>query len=44
MNMKYKLDISSMPNQASNIVAQLKDAGVTSVLCALRPGDARARA
>ena len=26
-NMKYKLDISSMPNQASNIIAQLKDAG-----------------
>ena len=36
-NMKYKLDLSSMPNQASNIVAQLKDAGVTSVLCACDP-------
>jgi hypothetical protein len=24
LNMKYKLDISSMPNQASNIIAQLK--------------------
>ena len=37
LNMKYKLDISSMPNQASNIVAQLKDAGVTSVLCGCDP-------
>jgi hypothetical protein len=37
LNMKYKLDISSMPNQASNIIAQLKDAGVTSVLCGCDP-------
>jgi hypothetical protein len=37
LNLKYKLDISSMPNQASNIIAQLKDAGVTSVLCACDP-------
>jgi hypothetical protein len=37
INMKYKLDISSMPNQASNIIAQLKDAGVTSVLCGCDP-------
>ena len=37
INMKYKLDISSMPNQASNIVAQLKDRGVTSVICACDP-------
>ena len=29
--MKYKLDIDSMPNQASNIIAQLKDAGITTV-------------
>jgi Periplasmic binding protein len=36
-NMKYKLDLSSMPNQASNIIAQLKDAGITSVLCACDP-------
>lgn len=36
-NLKYKLDISSMPNQASNIIAQLKDAGVTSVICACDP-------
>ena len=36
-NMKYKLDISSMPNQASNIIAQLKDAGITSVICACDP-------
>src|SRR5690606_5456430 len=37
INMRYKLDISSMPNQASNIIAQLKDAGVTSVLCGCDP-------
>jgi hypothetical protein len=37
LNMKYKLDINSMPNQASNIIAQLKNAGVTSVLCGCDP-------
>ena len=37
INLKYKLDINSMPNQASNIVAQLKDAGVTTVLCGCDP-------
>ncbi len=37
INNKYKLDISSMPNQASNIVAQLKDQGVTTVICACDP-------
>jgi hypothetical protein len=37
LNMKYKLDIASMPNQASNIIAQLKDNEVTSVLCGCDP-------
>lgn len=37
INLKYKLDISSMPNQASNIIAQLKDTGVTTVICACDP-------
>ena len=37
LNMKYKLDINSMPNQASNIIAQMKDAGVTSVFCGCDP-------
>jgi hypothetical protein len=37
LNMKYKLDLSSMPNQASNIIAQLKDAGITSILCGCDP-------
>lgn len=37
INLKYKLDINTMPNQASNIVAQLKDTGVTSVICACDP-------
>jgi hypothetical protein len=37
LNLRYKLDISSMPNQASNMVAQLKDKGVTTVICACDP-------
>lgn len=37
LNLKYKLDIASMPNQASNIVAQLKDRGITTVICACDP-------
>lgn len=37
LNMKYKLDIASMPNQASNIIAQLKDNEITSVLCGCDP-------
>jgi hypothetical protein len=37
LNLKYKLDINSMPNQASNIIAQLKNAGVTTVLCGCDP-------
>ncbi|HVE93757.1 MAG TPA: hypothetical protein VNB24_02465 [Acidimicrobiales bacterium] len=37
MNLKYKLDINSMPNQASNIIAQVKDAGITSLICACDP-------
>ena len=37
LNLTYKLDLNSMPNQASNIVAQLKDAGITSVLAACDP-------
>lgn len=36
-NMRYKLDLNSMPNQASNIIAQLKDAGITTVICACDP-------
>ena len=37
VNLRYKLDINSMPNQASNIVAQMKDAGVTTLVCACDP-------
>ncbi len=37
LNVKYKIDVNSMPNQASNIVAQLKDAGITSILCGCDP-------
>jgi hypothetical protein len=37
LNLTYKLDLNSMPNQASNIIAQLKDAGITSVLAACDP-------
>jgi hypothetical protein len=36
-SLRYKLDINSMPNQAANIVAQMKDAGVTTVVCACDP-------
>lgn len=36
-SLRYKLDINSMPNQASNIVAQLKDNGVTTLVCACDP-------
>ncbi|HJR26174.1 MAG TPA: ABC transporter substrate-binding protein, partial [Acidimicrobiales bacterium] len=36
-NQKYKLDLVSFPNQASNIIAQIKDAGVTSVVCICDP-------
>ncbi|MDQ2648911.1 MAG: ABC transporter substrate-binding protein, partial [Actinomycetota bacterium] len=37
IGLNYRLDIASMPNQASNIIAQLKDAGVTTVVCACDP-------
>ena len=37
LNVKYKLDLQSMPNQASNAIAKLNDAGVTSVLCYCDP-------
>jgi hypothetical protein len=34
---KYKLDLVSMPQQASNLIAQMKDAGVTSLACFCDP-------
>lgn len=37
LNLKYKLDLGTMVNQASGIIAQLKDAGITTVLCACDP-------
>nr|MBA2282212.1 ABC transporter substrate-binding protein [Acidimicrobiia bacterium] len=37
LNLKYKLDIATMVTQASGIIAQLKDAGITSVICACDP-------
>lgn len=37
LNVKYQLDLGTMSNQASNIVAQLEDAGVTTVLCGCDP-------
>ena len=37
VNLRYKVDINSMPNQASNIVAQMKDRGVTTIVCACDP-------
>jgi hypothetical protein len=37
LNLKYRLDLGTMVNQASAIIAQLKDAGITSVICACDP-------
>ena len=37
IELKYKLDLATMPNQASNIIAQLKNKGVTTVICACDP-------
>ena len=36
-NIKYQLDLGTMSNQASNIVASLKDKGVTTILCGCDP-------
>jgi hypothetical protein len=36
-SVQYRIDINSMPNQASNIIAQMKDAGVTSIICFCDP-------
>lgn len=37
MRLAYKLDLSSMSNQATNVIAKLKKEGVTSVLCGCDP-------
>jgi hypothetical protein len=37
LNVKYVLDLSTMSNQATNIVAQLRRAGVTTVICGCDP-------
>ena len=37
LNLSYRFDIASMPNQASNIIAQLKDAEITSVIASADP-------
>jgi hypothetical protein len=37
ISLNYRIDIATMPNQASNIIAQLKNAGVTTVLCFCDP-------
>jgi hypothetical protein len=37
VNIKYVLDLSTMSNQATNIVAQLKRAGVTTLVCGCDP-------
>jgi hypothetical protein len=34
---KYKLDLGSMSNQATNIIAKLKSEGITSVVCGCDP-------
>jgi len=37
VNVAYQLDLGTMSNQASNIVAQLQSSGVTTVLCGCDP-------
>lgn len=37
LRVTYKLDIDSMSNQAANIIAKLKNEGVTTVLCGCDP-------
>ncbi len=37
VNIAYQLDLGTMSNQASNIVAQLQSSGVTTVLCGCDP-------
>jgi len=34
---KYKLDLGSMSNQATNVIAKLKSAGITTVTCGCDP-------
>ncbi len=36
-NVKYQLDLSTMSNQANNIIPKLKNAGVTTVVCGCDP-------
>lgn len=37
VNIAYQLDLGTMSNQATNIVAQLKSSGVTTILCGCDP-------
>ena len=37
LRVTYKLDIDSMSNQAANIIAKLKNEGITTVLCGCDP-------
>lgn len=37
VRVSYRLDIASMSNQAASVVARLRDAGVTTVLCGCEP-------
>lgn len=37
VSVRYQLKIDDMPRQAANIIAQLKNAGVTTVVCACDP-------
>jgi hypothetical protein len=37
LNVKYVLDLSTMSNQATNIIAQLKREGITTVVCGCDP-------
>lgn len=37
VNVSYELDLGTMSNQATNLIAQMKDAGVTTILCGCDP-------
>ncbi len=37
LNVKYQLDLSTMSNQANNIIPKLKNEGITTVICGCDP-------
>jgi hypothetical protein len=37
VNVQYKLDLGTMSNQATNLIAQMQSSGVTTILCGCDP-------